>query len=63
MAEDLLSEQTPGEGLPAEFETALVNIITRLEPTVKEQVGAAIHSVYDYLLGRSQDLDLALILR
>lgn len=63
LAEDLLSEQTPGEGLPAEFETALVNIVTRLEPTVKEQVGAAIHSVYDYLLGRSQDLDLALILR
>lgn len=63
LAEDLISEQAPAEGLPEEFETALINIITKLEPTVKEQAGAAIHSVYDYLLGRSQDLDLALILR
>ncbi len=63
LAEDLISEQAPAEGLPEEFETALINIITKLEPTVKEQAGAAIHSVYDYLLGRSQDLDLTLILR
>ncbi len=30
LAEDLISEQAPAEGLPEEFETALINIITKL---------------------------------
>ena len=59
----LLSEQIPEEEFPEEFRTALVNTIIKLEPVVKEQVSAAIYSIYDYLLGKSQSLDLALTLR
>ena len=37
--------------------------ITSIEPLVKEQASSAIYSVYDYLLGKTQNPDLALILR
>ena len=63
LAEELLSEQTTGEEFPKEFRTALVNTIADLEPAVKEQVSAATHSIYDYLLGREESLDLALTLK
>ena len=63
LTEELISLRTP-EGEPAEdLETALFNTIAELEPLIKEQVGVAIHSVYDYLLGGSQPLDLALTLK
>ncbi|MBA7520105.1 hypothetical protein ES705_12193 [subsurface metagenome] len=63
LAGELLSEQIPKEEFPEEFGTALVNTITKLEPLVKEQVSAATYSIFDYLLGESQSLDLALTLR
>lgn len=63
LAEELISEQIPREESAGEMETALVNTITELEPLVKEQVSVATYSIYDYLLGKSQDLDLALILK
>jgi len=37
--------------------------IADLEPLVKEQTSAAIYSIYDYLRGKSQSLDLALTLK
>jgi len=46
-----------------ETSEALVNAITELEPTIKEQLGVAINDIYDYVLGKSQSLDLALTLR
>ncbi|MFC2022345.1 hypothetical protein ACFLTR_03955, partial [Chloroflexota bacterium] len=63
LVEAVLSMQTPEGESPEEFETALVNTITELEPLVKEQLSAAIYSIYDYLLGESQGLDLAATLR
>jgi hypothetical protein len=59
LVEEVIIEHTPEE----EFETALINTIAELEPTVKEQLGAAIDSVYDYLLGKRESPDLALTLR
>ncbi len=59
LAGEVLSEQIPEE----EFRTTLINTITELEPLVKEQVSATIYPIYDYLLGKSQGLDLAHTLR
>ncbi len=58
LAEELLREQISEE----EFGTAVVNTIAKLEPEVKEQVSAATYIIYDYLLGKSQNLDLVLTL-
>ena len=62
LAEEIISGQTPEE-LPEEFNAALVDTITKLEPVVKEQVNAAIYSVYDYLLGERKSPELAHTLR
>ena len=59
LAGELISEQIPEGEFPEEFGTALVNTITKLEPLVKEQVSAATHSVYDYLLGKKESPELA----
>lgn len=58
LVEEILSQQP--EDVTSE---ALVKAITELEPAMKEQLGAATDSIYDYLLGKSQNLDLALTLR
>ncbi len=63
LAEELISEQIPEGEFPEEFDTALVNTIAKLEPEIKEQVSAATYIIYDYLLGKSQSLSLALTLR
>ena len=63
IVEETLSEQTSGEEFPEEFKAALVNTIAKFEPIVKEQISAAIDPVYDYLLGRSESIDLALTLK
>ncbi len=63
LVEEVISEQPSEEEFPAEFKTALIDTITKLEPLVKEQVSAAIYSTFDYLLGKSQSLDLAFMLR
>jgi len=62
LAGEAIDEQVSRGEFSPELGTALVNTVTRLEPKVKEQVGVATGTVYDYLLGKSQDLDLALIL-
>jgi len=59
LAEEIVAEQTSEE----EFGTDLVNTITKVEPLVKEQVNAAMYAIYDYLLGKSESLDLALTVR
>ena len=63
LAEEFTSGQEDEEGFPEEFRTALVNTITELEPLIKEKVSAAADPIFDYLLGESQSIDLALTLR
>ena len=62
LVEEITSEPMHEEELPEEIRVAMLNTITELEPLVKEQVSAATYSIYDYLLGKSQSLDLALTL-
>lgn len=57
--ESIVSEQPPSD----ELTTKLVDTIPKVEPLVKEKTGIVIYSVYDYLLGKSRDIDLALTLR
>jgi len=63
LAEEFISEQEDEEAFSEELETALLNTITELEPTIKEKVSAAADPIFDYLLGESQSIDLALTLR
>ncbi|MDD5038773.1 MAG: hypothetical protein PHN78_05595 [Dehalococcoidales bacterium] len=58
LVDEILTEQTPGE-----FKAALVSSIDELEPRLKEELDTAIYSIYDYLLGKNQSLDLALTLK
>ncbi len=62
LVDEAISEQTAEDDFPEEFRASLDSIIPRIEQYIEEQVGGAIDSVYDYLLGESQDLDLAQIL-
>jgi len=59
MVEEFVIEQTTED----EFEVALINTIGKIEPLVKEQAGAIIDDIYDYLLGESENLDLAITLK
>lgn len=63
LALDAVKEQTGQGQSPSAVEQTLVAVIPKIEPVLKQQVGAAINSVYDYLLGKTPTLDLALILR
>ena len=62
LAEDLINKQVSEGELSEELGTTLVNTITKLEPLVKEQAGAAIYSIYDYLLGKSQSFNVVISL-
>ncbi len=63
LVEETLSNGT-GEGdFPKEFSTALVDAIADLEPAIKERISAASDPIFDYLLEKRPDIDLALILR
>ncbi len=58
LAGELIGEQIPQEG---EFMAeAIDDAIADLEPWIKEQADTVIHSGYDYLLGRSQSLNLVI---
>ncbi len=50
------------EEFPEKLRITLINTIDKLEPQLKEQVSATIHSIYDYLLGKTESLDLAVTL-
>jgi len=39
------------------------SIVTENEAELKERIGESIHTVYDYLNGKSEDLDMALMLK
>jgi len=58
LAEGMLIEQIPQEmGFMAE---ALDDVITDLEPWMREQVSTAVYAGYDYLLGKSESLSLVI---
>jgi hypothetical protein len=53
-------ENPPGQ---LDLNKIINQTISDLEPKIKEEAGSAIHSVYDYLLGRTPEPHLALTLR
>ncbi|MFC2001612.1 hypothetical protein ACFLUZ_03800 [Chloroflexota bacterium] len=59
-----LSEQLPQEaGFPQEIiKEAIYSVISDQEPWLKEQVSAAIYAGYDFLLGKSERLELTISL-
>ncbi len=59
LAEELISQETTQEELSPELKSILVDTIDKVEPIVKEQLGVAVNSTYDYLLGKRQSPDLA----
>ena len=64
LAEEMTGMQLSGQ-IPAEasfLEEALYNAIAENEPYLKEQASAAIYSGYDYLLGRSDQLNMVVSL-
>jgi hypothetical protein len=63
LAEEIISEQPPSPNFPPEMRTALIETVDRIEPRLKQEVNAAISSIYDYLLGKTKDLDLASVLK
>ncbi len=62
LAKEFLSEEVPEEDLSEELRIALNDIIIESEPAVKEQIYATIYPIFDYLLGKSQNLGLLLTL-
>jgi hypothetical protein len=58
LAEEMLIEQIPEE---VRFVAGyLDDVISDLEPWIREQVNTAVYAGYDYLLGKSQSLSLAI---
>ena len=62
LAEDVLREQVPEEVtyiVPAELMDELLDdVISELEPWIREQADAAVYAGYDYLLSNSESLSL-----
>ncbi|MDD4984582.1 MAG: hypothetical protein PHQ43_02160 [Dehalococcoidales bacterium] len=60
LSRDLLLEQVPAEIMsifsPQSIEGLLDDVMTDLEPWIREQSSLAVYSGYDYLLGRSDKL-------
>lgn len=63
LAEEVVSQQTSEEGLTEEMGNAIVSTITELEPTIKQKVPAASEPIFDYLLGKTESIDLVHTLR
>ena len=63
LVEETISEQEGEEAFPEEQATALVDTIANVEPLIKEGISNATEPVYDYLLGESETIDLASIIR
>ncbi len=59
----LVNESLDDEEFPAEFRASLDSSLPAIESWAKEQLTAAIDPTYDYLLGRSQDINLPVILK
>jgi hypothetical protein len=62
LAEEVLSEDTIQGEMTQEFKASLIDTITEIEPLVKEQLSAATYPVYDYLKGKTESLDLSVVL-
>jgi len=63
LATDMLREQIPTEELPVETEVmveSIEEVVTDLEPWIREQVNNAVYAGYDYLLGESEGLSLVI---
>jgi len=60
LSKELLREQVPPEVTsivsPQFIEELLDDVVTDLEPWIREQAGVAVYAGYDYLLGRSEEL-------
>jgi hypothetical protein len=67
LAEEVIDEQATKGDLPEEFteeiKAALIDTIDRLEPVVKERAGEGVESIYDYMLAKKEDPELAYTLR
>jgi len=63
LAEKSISEQAAPGALPEELTTAMLTTLTKMEPEIKKQAGAAIDPVFSYLFGETQSVDLATVLR
>ncbi|MFC1862214.1 hypothetical protein ACFLT4_03645 [Chloroflexota bacterium] len=59
----LATEVVSGQAPQGELGTALINTIPKVEPLLKERLSAATYSIYDYLLGKRQNPELALTLK
>jgi len=59
----LVNESLDDEEFPPEFRSSLDSSLPAIESWAKEQLTAAIDPIYDYLLGRSQDINLPAILK
>jgi len=62
LANEFITEQT-SEDFPEEVADAVSTSINKLEPQLKEELNTVIHSVYDYLLGKRDSPDLAILVR
>lgn len=63
LVEEVLDEQASEQELSSELIDVITDSIEKTEPLLKQQMIAAINSVYDYLLGKKQEPELALTLR
>jgi len=63
LVEEIVSEQTPQGDFTPEMQAALILIVNKLEPELEREIDAAISLIYDYLLGKTESLDLSLILK
>lgn len=61
LAEEMINLNPPAE-LP-DLNKMAQQALTRLEPDIKKQAGSAIYSIYDYLLGKTNEPHLAQTLR
>ncbi len=62
LIEDSISQKTPEEVPPA-IGDSISRAVNKLEPQLKKELNTITYSIYDYLLGKRHDPDLASVLR
>lgn len=63
LAKELISQPGSSGDVSAKVMASLVGAAPKIEPLVKKQLDTAIHSTYDYLLGKKQNPELVLTLK
>jgi len=63
LVEDFMPAEQEGEDFPEEFIDAITDVISELEPDIKEKITAAADPIFDYLLGVTESIDVAYTLR